>query len=187
MSPKLPVGTAIWTAADIALSDANLQNLTREKEQIEFLRKSDAEAADALANKQKYYIEYVDDTEFGMGYYVCRFSLRYLNDACVDKSRAYLRESANSDDLEYAQYDVILEVWENGYLKRLYDDEKWSGQVNAPKATTTSTSWYEISMFYSYDDSLKAFIDPSVVDKYDGEDWAAKIIADYAKGVGING
>lgn len=134
----------------------------------------------------KPFFEYVDDTEFGMGYYICRFSLDYLNDYCVDKSRAYLRASANSDNLEYAQYDVVLEVWENGYLKRMYDDEKWTGDIKKPKATTTSTSWYEITMFYSYDDSLKAYFDPSVVEKYDVENWAEKIIADYRKDLGVN-
>ena len=161
-----------------------IQNLRVEPEYIVLNANS---ANDKL--KGKPFIEYKDATEYGMGYYICRFSLKYLEKGCVDTARAYLRDSAGSKNLEYAQYDVILEVWENGYLKRMYDDEQWAGDVKLPVLgwkTTTSTSWYEITMFYSFDEALNVNFSESDRTKYEGDDWAYKIIADYRKSVGVN-
>jgi len=119
------------------------------------------------------FIEYKD------GYYICHFSLDYLNDTCVEKAREYLRKSAMSDDLQYWKYDVTLEVWNNGYFKRMYDEEGWGGTTLGQ--TTTSSNTYEIATYYNFDADLKKLFSEEDQAKYEGDDWAAKIIADYAE------
>ena len=123
------------------------------------------------------YIELVT-MEDGAQYYLCRFSLDIENEDCIEVARAYLRKSAESDDLEYLQFDVQMEVWTNGYLKKMHDDEQWEG--SAVVGETTSTSWYETIVFYEYDESL---IETSEREYYLGEDegasWASKMIAKY--------
>ena len=123
------------------------------------------------------YIEFVE-AEDGMGYYVCRFSLDVENDECVEKSRTYLRASANSTDLNYGHFDIVLDVWENGYLKQMHDDEEWHGTVTKGpiSSTTSSETWYETIVFYDFDADLFSEEDAA---EYEGEDWVAKLIAHY--------
>ena len=125
-----------------------------------------------LAEGQSY-IEYNEEE----GYYTCRFSLLIEgegHDDCVDKARDYLRVSANSTDLEYGKFDVTLEVWSNGYFKKMHDEEQWKGTSDG--TPTTSTSWYESITYYDFDESLFTEADAKA---YKGENWAAKIIAHY--------
>jgi len=117
-------------------------------------------------------------TEDGDHFYLCRFSMLIEgegHDACVDKARAYLRKSANSTDLEYLQFDVTLEVWTNGFFKKMHDEEQWSGTVTAG-AKSTSTSWYESITYYDFNAEIFTEEDAA---EYEGDDWAAKIIAHY--------
>lgn len=122
------------------------------------------------------YIEYDEEK----GYYTLRFSLAYDNDDCVQVARQYLRDSAQKDvpaneqDLQYGKFDIVMEVWENGYLKMMHDDEEWHGTVDGTE--TTSTSWYESVMFYGYAASLFEEEDQA---RYEGDDWAKKVIANY--------
>ncbi len=116
------------------------------------------------------------------GYYTCRFSLLVEgegHDECVQNSRQYLRDSAGSDNLEYGKFDVTLEVWENGWLKRMRDEEIWQGTVSVPvlgSSTTSSDTWYESIIFYDYNEELFSAED---AEKFEGEDWVQKLIAAY--------
>ena len=124
--------------------------------------------------KGESYIEYDEKNKC----YICRFSLLIEGDGhddCVAKARQYLRDSAKSDNLEYERFDVILEVWENGYFKKMHDDEIWSGNASAG-AKTKSTTWYESITYYDYDEYL---FNEKDAEEYKGEDWAYKIIAHY--------
>lgn len=129
------------------------------------------------------YIELVE-VDDGSSYYLCRFSLDVTNDNCVKVARQYLRDSAGSDDLEYGYFDVVLEVWNNGYLKQMHDDEKWEGNVKIGGAKTSSTSWYETIVYYDYDEKL--FTDEDA-EEYEGDDegasWVKNLIAHYKKEV----
>ena len=137
---------------------------------------ADAIVLKPLEEGQKY-IELVT-MEDGAKYYVCRFSLDINNENCVEVARAYLRRSAESNNLEYLQFDVQMEVWENGYLKKMHDDEQWTG--SAVVGSTTSTSWYETIVYYEYDEALIA---ESEREYYLGDDegasWASKMIRKY--------
>lgn len=137
---------------------------------------ADAIVLKPLEEGQKY-IELVT-MEDGAKYYVCRFSLDIHNESCVEVARAYLRKSAESGNLQYLQFDVIMEVWDNGYLKKMHDDEQWTG--SAVVGNTTSTSWYETIVYYDYDETL---IEESERAYYLGDDegasWASKMIKKY--------
>ena len=126
------------------------------------------------------YIEYWKAKDAKTGYYLCRFSLDVTNDACVEVARKYLRDSAKSDDLQYGYFDVILEVWENGYLKQMHDDEKWEGTLSTGGTTTSSTSWYETIVYYDFDETLFTEEDAT---EYLGDDegatWVSRLIAHY--------
>lgn len=116
-------------------------------------------------------------TEDGDEYYICRFSLLVEGEnrgECVEKARQYLRVSAKSDDLEYKKFDIRLEVWENGFFKMMHDEEQWEGTAKGVK--TTSTSWYESITYYDFDTEIFTEEDAA---KYEGTDWAQKIIDDY--------
>ena len=120
-------------------------------------------------------------TEDGDHYYVCRFSLLISGENradCVGKARQYLRDSANSEDLEYKQFDIRLEVWTNGFFKMMHDDEQWAGTAKSGKleTTTVSTSWYESITYYNFDAEIFTEEDTAA---YEGEDWAYKMIAHY--------
>ena len=117
-------------------------------------------------------------TEDGDVYYICRFSLLIQgegHDECVKNAREYLRKSADSDDLEYKKFDICFEVWENGFFKMMHDEEIWEGTASGQK--TTSTTWYESITYYNLDAEVFTADD---VKKYEGDDWAKKII-DYYK------
>ena len=120
-------------------------------------------------------------TEDGDHFYVCRFSLLIEgegHDDCVRTARKYLRDSANSLDLEYLQFDVTLEVWTNGYFKKMHDEEQWAGSADSPigATETKSTSWYESITYYNFNAEIFTEEDAA---EYEGDDWAAKIIAHY--------
>lgn len=122
-------------------------------------------------------------TPDGDRFYVCRFSLLIEgegHDGCVQTARRYLRDSANSTDLEYQRFDVRLEVWENGFIKMMHDEEIWAGkaknETTGLAADTTSTSWYESIIYYDFNADLFTEADAA---EYKGDDWAAKIIAHY--------
>lgn len=122
------------------------------------------------------YIEYNEEGK----YYTCCFSLLIEgegHDDCVNISRGYLRESANSDDLEYKKFDVVLQIWDNGYLKMMHDEEIWSGHYDNGSMTTESNSWYESIMYYNFSDKL--FSEEDAI-AYEGDEWAKKFIAHYS-------
>ena len=136
-----------------------------------------------LEEGQKY-IEIKED-ENGDKYYVCRFSLLIEgegHDECVEISRKYLRDSSGSDNLEYGQYDIRLEVWDNGYLKMMHDDEQWQGTISllGKSITTASTNWYESIIFYNYDETILTEED---AEEYRGDDegatWVEKLVTHY--------
>lgn len=115
-------------------------------------------------------------------YYKMKFSLLISgegHDDCVEIARQYLRDSSGSENLEYAKYDLIFEVWDNGYAKFMHDDEIWAGDMElaGAKSTTSSTTWYESVFYYDFDASLFTEADAA---KYEGADWAKKIIDDYS-------
>ena len=123
------------------------------------------------------YIEYDEDGKF----YTCRFSLLIEgegHDDCVEISRRYLRKSANSENLEYEKYDVRFEVWDNGYLKMMHDDEIWAGTavMAGIDVTTKSQSWYESVIYYDFDEALFNAEDAAA---YEGEDWVSRLLAHY--------
>ncbi|MBQ7712789.1 MAG: hypothetical protein IJT69_03105 [Clostridia bacterium] len=116
-------------------------------------------------------------TQSGDYYYVCRFSLLIAGEnreGCVGTARRYLRDSAGSTDLEYLRFDVRLEVWENGFFKMMHDEEIWKG--TAKGVETESRSWYESLTYYDFNADLFTAEDAA---EYEGEDWAANIIAHY--------
>ncbi|MCR4726917.1 MAG: hypothetical protein K5753_06850 [Clostridia bacterium] len=130
-----------------------------------------------LAEGEKY-IEYDATKKF----YKLRFSLLIEGEnrgECVGKARQYLRDSSGSENLEFAKYDLQLEVWDNGYAKFMHDDEIWSGEMNmaGTKSTTSSNSWYECTFYYDFDASL--FTEEDAAEYQEG-DWAKKIIDDYS-------
>ena len=127
------------------------------------------------------YIEEAED-DVGNKYYICRFSLAYLEDDCVRIARQYLRDSAQKDakeqNLQYGKFDITMEVWENGYLKRMYDEEEWEGSVDG--FTTTSTSDYESVIYYDYDERIFSKEDQTLYEDDDeGANWAYNIVARY--------
>lgn len=68
-------------------------------------------------------------------FYQLKFSLDTSNkdDAYVDVvnfAREGLREASNSDDLDYVVYDVIMEVWDNGYIRSFSSVENWEATLN---------------------------------------------------------
>ena len=145
-------------------------------------RNEEAEQAAESADKTIKRIE-LCQTPDGDRFYVCRFSLLVEgagHDDCVQTARRYLRDSANSTDLEYQRFDVRLEVWENGFFKMMHDEEIWAGTSKNEtfnlEAKTTSSSWYESITYYNLDSALFTKEDYA---EYEGEDWAAKIIAHY--------
>ena len=89
-------------------------------------------------------------------YYTLRFSLLLepgeAHEDCVRVARQYLRDSANSSNLDFAKYDVVLEIWDNGYLKKMHDDEVWAGKLDG--TYTESTTWYESIIYYDFDPSI---------------------------------
>ena len=123
----------------------------------------------------KSYIEYNEEGK----YYTCCFSLLIEgegHDDCVGISRGYLRGSANSDDLEYRKFDVVLQIWDNGYLKMMHDEEIWSGHYDNGSMTTESNSWYESIMYYDFSDKIFSEEDATA---YKGDDWAKNLVAHY--------
>ena len=137
---------------------------------------ADAIVLKPLEEGQKY-IELVT-MEDGAKYYVCRFSLDINNENCVEVARAYLRKSAESNDLQYLQFDVQMEVWDNGYLKKMHDDEQWTG--SAVVGSTTTTSWYETIVYYDYDETLIAESERAYyLGDDEGASWASKMIKKY--------
>lgn len=139
-----------------------------------FLINKDTIVLKQLEEGQKY-IEYDEEGE----YYICRFSLLVEgegHDECVQVARQYLRDSADSTDLEYGKFDVTLEVWKNGYLKKMHDEERWEGSVKIGGAKTSSETWYESIVYYDFDEKLFSEADAA---EYEGEDWAKKIIDHY--------
>ena len=121
-------------------------------------------------------------TADGDRFYVCRFSLLIEgegHDACVQTARKYLRDSANSTDLEYQRFDVRLEVWENGFFKMMHDEEIWAGTAEGVGGLTAyikSTGWCESVTYYDFSEFLFTEEDAA---EYEGDDWAAKIIRHY--------
>ena len=145
--------------------------------------------ADAIVLKPlaegEQYIELVE-LEDGAKYYLCRFSIDVTNETCVETARRYLRDSAGSENLEYGYFNVKLEVWENGYLKQMHDDEEWHGTLKKGPITcdTSSTSWYETIAYYDYDAKILTEADAA---EYKGDDegatWVKRLIAHYKKEV----
>ena len=130
-----------------------------------------------LAEGEKY-IEYDATKKF----YTMRFSLLIEGEnraECVGKARQYLRDSSGSENLEFAKYDLQLQVWDNGYAKFVHDDEIWSGEMNmaGTKSTTSSNSWYECTFYYDFDEKLFTEEDAA---KYQEGNWAQMIIDDYS-------
>lgn len=145
---------------------------------------ADAIVLKPLAEGEKY-IELVE-LEDGAKYYLCRFSIDVTNESCVETARRYLRDSAGSENLEYGYFNVKLEVWENGYLKQMHDDEEWHGTLKKGPITcdTSSTSWYETIAYYDYDAKILTEADAA---EYKGDDegatWVKRLIAHYKKEV----
>ena len=145
---------------------------------------ADAIVLEDLQEGEKY-IELVE-MEDGAKYYLCRFSLDVENETCVETARRYLRDSASSTNLEYGYFKVKLEVWENGYLKQMHDDEEWHGTLKKGPVTcdTSSTSWYETIIYYDYDAKILTEADAA---EYKGDDegatWVKRLIAHYKKEV----
>jgi len=67
-------------------------------------------------------------------------------------------------------------VWDNGYLKRMYDEERWEGTIKLGGSTTSSESWYECIMYYDYAESL---FNEEDAEAYEGEDWATLMLEHY--------
>lgn len=145
---------------------------------------ADAIVLEDLREGEKY-IELVE-LEDGAKYYLCRFSIDVTNDTCVEIARRYLRDSASSTNLEYGYFKVKLEVWENGYLKQMHDDEEWHGTLKKGSITcdTSSTSWYETIAYYDYDAKILTEADAA---EYKGDDegatWVKRLVAHYKKEV----
>ena len=170
----VPAKSKIRSLASLEAFNKKCYYLEDAREITNFKITKDTIVLKPLEEGQKY-IEIVE-TEDGEKYYVCRFSLDVENDECVQYSRQYLRDSAKSDNLQYGKFDVVLEVWENGYLKMMHDDEKWEGTVKIGNSTTSSESWYETIVFYNFDADLFTEEDAA---EYEGEDWVEKLIAHY--------
>ena len=148
-----------------------------------FYREDPREITNFLITKDTIVLKPLEDGQKHIEYdaekklYTLRFSLLIEgegHDECVEIARSYLRNSAKSDDLEYKKFDVTLEIWDNGYLKRMHDEEEWLGSASG--ATTSSKSWYESIIYYDFDETLFTEADAKA---YAGDDWAAKIIAHY--------
>ncbi len=125
------------------------------------------------------YITYDADNK----YYKLKFSLLIEgegHDACVQVARQYLRDSSDSDNLEYGKFDLTFEVWDNGYAKFMHDDEVWAGdfELLGKMSRTASDNWYETVFYYDFDENL--FTAEDYAKYQEGADWALNIINDYA-------
>ncbi len=47
----------------------------------------------------------------------------------VRYARDGLREAANSKNLDYVSYKVIVEIWDNGYIRTYYSEENWEATL----------------------------------------------------------
>jgi hypothetical protein len=72
-----------------------------------------------------YSVEYMDDDDI----YKIVFEVDVANDKAVERPRASLRKSANSDDLQYKKYKVIMELWDNGLIRTYKTEESWEGTL----------------------------------------------------------
>jgi len=120
-------------------------------------------AADAIKNVE--FKHYVDEK-----YYEIIFDLDIPLDAngevdttspkyaayseIVKAARQYLRNSSKSDDLEFKEYHMIIQIWDNGYIKKFYDTEHWAGNATIlgnVKGLSESTTYYECAFYWDYD------------------------------------
>ncbi len=98
-----------------------------------------------LETKPKEYSNYVEYAKAVMGE---EAYAKY--DAVVTKSRAGVRESAGSSDLEYRRYDVVMEIWDNGYLRTYSSDESWAATlIGIADGYTDSSN----TTYYYYDEA----------------------------------
>ena len=176
---KVPKKSAIKSAADKESFYELGYYLEDPREITNFNIKAEHIVLKELAEGEEYIEEC--QTEDGDHFYQCRFSLLIDGDGhddCVKKAREYLRKSANSTDLEYLQFDVTLEVWTNGFFKKMHDEEQWKGSADSPlgPTETKSTSWYESITYYNFNAEIFTEEDAA---EYEGDDWAQKIIAHY--------
>ena len=187
--PFLSVGIpgAINSYSDQAIFFRDGYYLEDPREITNFNIQKDYIVLKELEEGQKY-VEYDAEKKI----YTLRFSLLLepgeAHEDCVRVARQYLRDSTNSTDLDYTRFDVVLEIWENGYLKSMHDDEGWKGNLDGTE--TESRSDYNSIMYYDFSPELfseedLALYTDSITTGEDGKkqyvatQWAGKIIERY--------
>ena len=120
------------------------------------------------------------------GYYDITVVVEVTDEATVSASREYLRQSADSKDLEYKKYVLNVKIWDNGYIRSFRDEEEWAGNatiIGSIKGESSSETWYEAAFYYDY----KSLTNDGIVDKKDKTitktNFAKDIIDKYAKEV----
>ncbi len=127
-------------------------------------------------NTNQKHIEY-DETK---RCYTCRFSILIEGSGsavCLEKPLSYYSDN-NISDVNYTQYDIVLEVWENGYLNKMQIIEAWTGTSKIVKSETTISEnvFSETRLYYSFERSLFSTEDALA---YEGNDWVEKLINHY--------
>jgi hypothetical protein len=93
------------------------------------------------------------DDEFG--FYTLQFSLNLddtaARDLATDFPRKSLRTVAQSDDIEYSVYDMTIEVWDSGLIRKLNSEESWSGSITVLWFTLEGSSHSLNTVYYSWD------------------------------------
>ena len=86
------------------------------------------------------------------GLYKLSYEINLKDAASRDKAtqyaRSFLRNVANSDDLQFKVFKVYLEVWENGLIKKCCREESWTGTLKLPMGVKPQGTTKSSNCFY---------------------------------------
>lgn len=98
----------------------------------------------------------------GSQLYTLSFELNLEDEAArneaTEKPRAKLREQG-SDNLEYVYYKYIIEIWDNGLIRKVVAEESWLGTINVFFMELTGSSHSISKEYYSWDPSDSAYLE----------------------------
>jgi len=150
MIKDYPYGTSTFERGELEVFDLDGYK-AEEYIRTDYRELSNFVFAEDTIKEDSIEISYDDES----GLYTLYFEVDLENEAAREKatehSRANMREASNSDDLEYAIYNVTIEVYENGLIRKFTREESWEATLNVLGLKPHGSSHSETSVFYSWD------------------------------------
>ena len=143
-----PFGTSTFNKGDL-----EKLSLSKYKEK-EYIRSDYRELTNFVINRDTIKAD-TAEISYEEGMFTLYFEIDLENkearDTATEYARANMREASSSNDLEYAIYNVTIEVYDNGLIRKYTKEESWEATLKILFWSPHGASLSETSVYYSWD------------------------------------